>query len=105
MPASHRTAHVQQFAQEAPAFASLMRQIEVARARMDVIRPLLQPALRAQVQPGALGQESWSLLAPNAAAAARLRQQAPALLGALQRAGHEVERLDIKVRAPSAAFF
>ena len=41
--------------------------------------------------------EAWTLLAPHNAAAAKLRQLAPALQAALAVAGHPVRTLRIKV--------
>ena len=69
-----------------------------SRARMTAIAPLLPPALRTQVQGGIpeAGQP-WSLFVPNASAATRLRQMLPTLLAALQRAGHDVPELHIKL--------
>ena len=87
--------------ERAPQLMRLAPLLAESRARMDVITPLLPPALRTQVQPGvpALGQP-WSLLVPNSAAATRLRQLLPTLLEALQRAGHDVPQLRVKVSAP-----
>lgn len=72
-----------------------------SRARMATITPLLPPALRAQVQ-GGIPEEGkeWSLFVPGAATATRVRQLLPTLLEALQRAGHDVPQLRVKVRAP-----
>lgn len=72
-----------------------------SRARMDVITPLLPPALRTQIQ-GGIPEEGkeWSLFVPGAATATRVRQLLPTLLEALQRAGHDVPKIAVKVRAP-----
>ena len=72
-----------------------------SRARLATIAPLLPEALRAQVQ-GGIPEEGkeWSLFVPNSAAATRLRQMLPTLLAALQRAGHEVPKIAVKVQAP-----
>ena len=75
--------------------------MDAARARMATITPLLPPALRAQVRAGIpVEGKEWCLFAPNAAAATRLRQLLPTLLQALQRAGHDVPQLRVKVSAP-----
>ena len=72
-----------------------------SRARTATIAPLLPPALRTQVQGGIpeAGQP-WSLFVPKSSAASRLRQMLPTLLAALQRAGHDVPKVVVKVRAP-----
>ena len=43
---------------------------------------------------------AWTLLAPHNAAAAKLRQLAPALQAALAAAGHPVSTLRVKVAQP-----
>ena len=71
-----------------------------SRARMDAIAPLLPEALRAQAQGGIPEDgQPWSLFVPNSSAATRLRQMLPTLLAALQRAGHDVPKIVVKVRA------
>ena len=72
-----------------------------SRARMAAIAPLLPEALRTQVQ-GGIPEEGkeWSLFVPNASTATRVRQMLPTLLAALQRAGHDVPQLRVKVSAP-----
>ena len=87
--------------ERAPQLMRLAPLLEESRARMAVITPLLPPALRAQVQSGVpTPGQPWSLLVPNSSAATRLRQLLPTLLEALQRAGHDVPQLRVKVSAP-----
>ena len=59
--------------------------------------PLLPPALRELVRPGPIEGESWCLLVPHNAAAAKLRQLAPALLDRLRATGRSVSTIRIKV--------
>lgn len=74
------------------------------------VEPLLPSGLAAHVRPGPLDEEGWSLLAANAAVAAKLRQLAPRLAHALVEAGLGVAAIRIKVlprddaspRAPAA---
>ena len=79
----------------------IARLLAESRARAATIAPLLPPALRTQVQGGIpeAGQP-WSLFVPKSSAASRLRQMLPTLLAALQRAGHDVPKVVVKVRAP-----
>ena len=88
---------LQQAVAEAPTLAHLSRLAAESAARLAVVRPLLPPALRPLVQAGAPEGEAWTLLAPHYAAAAKLRQLAPALQAALAVAGHPVRTLRIKV--------
>ena len=52
---------------------------------------------RTLVQAGAPDADGLTLLAPHNAAAAKLRQLAPALLAALDGAGHPVNAIRVKV--------
>ena len=88
---------LQQAVAEAPTLAHLSRLAAESAARLAVVRPLLPPALRPLVQAGAPEGEAWTLLAPHNAAAAKLRQLAPALQAARAVAGHPVRTLRIKV--------
>lgn len=66
----------------------LMNRLRAAEARVAVVRALLPPALAERVQPGPLEADgSWSLIAPNPAAAAKLRQWLPTLAAALKARG------------------
>ncbi len=67
---------------------SLLGRLRAAEARVAVVRALLPPALAERVQPGPLEDDgSWSLIAPNPAAAAKLRQWLPTLAAALKARG------------------
>jgi hypothetical protein len=80
--------------------ASLMRLQQLLRdsdARFETIRSSLPAPLAAHVRPGPLDAESWSLLAANAAVAAKLRQLQPRLEAAMQRGGWPPVALRIKV--------
>ena len=67
------------------------------QARMEAVRPLLPPALSACVKAGPLDDESWTLLATNAAAAAKLRQHAPRLSAELQRRGLKPSTVKVRI--------
>ena len=69
--------------------------VAVSALGRDVV--VLPPALRTLVQAGAPDADGWTLLAPHNAAAAKLRQLAPALLAALDGAGHPVNAIRVKV--------
>ena len=69
-------------------------------ARLQAIQPLLPPALRSAIQAGPIEGPSWCLLVKGNAAAAKLRQLAPALQAALAAAGHPVSTLRVKVAQP-----
>ena len=46
--------------------------------------------------------KAWGLLVPHNAAAAKLRQLLPALMAALEAAGHPVPAIRVKVLRPGA---
>ena len=82
---------------ESAALASLGERLRESRAMLASIVPLLPRPLAAAVEPGPLDAEGWSLLAANAAVAAKLRQLVPHLEDRLRQAGHAVTTVRIKV--------
>ena len=81
-----------------PALARLVDRLRESNAMLDCVMPLLPPALAAGVRPGPLDAAGWSLLVPNAAVAAKLRQLAPRLEAGLRDQGHAVAAIRIKVQ-------
>jgi len=77
--------------------SSLLRE---SKARYAAIRPLLPEALAAHVRPGPLDDEGWSLLAANAAVAAKLRQMKPRLEDALHERGWQRSPIRVKIQSP-----
>ena len=61
--------------------------LEASRRRLRVIAPALPGTLLASLQPGPIDEDVWSLLAANAAVAAKLRHLLPRLEGLLAQAG------------------
>jgi hypothetical protein len=61
------------------ALTGLLQRLRQSQARLDAVLPLLPPPLQASVRPGPLDDTAWSLLVPNAAVAAKLRQCLPRL--------------------------
>lgn len=94
---------MQQAMNESPMLARLMQMAGESAARLEVIRPLLPVALRKAVRAGPVEEDgTWCLLVAHAAAAAKLRQLAPALLAALRSKGHAVEHIRFKIQPPDA---
>jgi len=83
-------------ARSAP-LASLRQRLADSAARLDALRDVLPAALQAHVAAGPLDDESWSLLAANAAVAAKLRHLQPLLEQALQQRGWPPRTLRVKV--------
>ncbi len=67
-------------------------------ARLQAIQPLLPPALRSAIQAGPIEGPSWCLLVKGNAAAAKLRQLAPALAAHLRSKGWDVQGIRLKVQ-------
>jgi hypothetical protein len=80
----------------------LQQRLGAAQARMDAVRPLLPPGLSACVRAGPLDEEGWTLLASNAAVAAKLRQYLPRLSAELQRRGLTPAGLRVRVLTSTA---
>jgi hypothetical protein len=82
------------------ALARLSQRLRESQARFDAIRPALPEALRPHVKPGPLDDEGWSLLAANAAVAAKLRQLVPDLVAALRASAWQPIPIRIRVQSP-----
>jgi Dna[CI] antecedent, DciA len=81
--------------------ARLRALLEASNANFATIRSLLPAPLAAHVKPGPVDDEGWTLLADNAAAAAKLRQLLPLMEAALlQRDG---KRSAIRLRVQSGS--
>jgi hypothetical protein len=87
-----------QASQEAPTLSRLMDLSNESVARLKAIAPLLPPNLRAGLQAGPIEGESWCLLVPNNAVAAKMRQLLPALQAHLRTKGWEVNAIRLKVQ-------
>ena len=73
----------------------LMRE---SNRRMEIIRPALPGAMSRFVKPGPVDEEGWTLLAANAAVAAKLRHLQPRLEQMLEELGLQPARVRVKVQ-------
>lgn len=78
----------------------LGRRLEESNARFAAIRDVLPPALAEQLRAGPIDDEGWSVLASNAAVAAKLRHWLPRLTQELH--SRSFRELPIRVRLRSA---
>lgn len=83
-----------------PALAALGQRLAESNARYACIASSLPPALVPLVQPGPLDEEGWSLLAANAAVAAKLRHLLPRLQDALRAQGWQATAIRVRLQAP-----
>lgn len=78
--------------------ARLSQRVRESTARYEAVCDNLPEPLRAHVKPGPLDEEGWSLLAANAAVAAKLRQLLPRLEDSLRAKGFQGTSIRIKVQ-------
>lgn len=94
-----------------PQLARLQGLARTSSLYLELVRPLIPPALRASTKAGPIdfpdappapqGQTVWCLIAANNASAGKLRQLLPALLQHLQGAGHPVHSIRLSIeKAP-----
>lgn len=78
--------------------ARLAERLRESKQRFDCIAPVLPDALAAQALPGPVDMHGWTVLAANAAVAAKLRQLVPLLAARLAEHGFAQLPLRVKVR-------
>jgi len=83
---------------QAQPLVSLMQRLQASQACLEVVRAVLPPAVAAYVKAGPIDEEGWTLLVPNSALSAKLRQLQPRLLDALQRKGFKVSAIRVRVQ-------
>ena len=77
--------------------ALLAERLRESKRRFDCIAPVLPDALAVQAQPGPVDEHGWTVLAANAAVAAKLRQLVPLLAARLVEQGFGDLPLRVKV--------
>jgi len=89
---------VQQATQASPTLAGLAARVLDTQQRLRALDDLIPVELRCAVAAGPAEGDVWCLLVNGSAAAAKLRQLAPALVARLQSRGWAVTSLRLKVR-------
>jgi Dna[CI] antecedent, DciA len=79
---------------------SLESRLRESNARFEAIAPALPEGLARELRPGPIDDEGWTVLASNAAVAAKLRHLLPRLTEALR--ARSLRELPIRVRLRSA---
>jgi hypothetical protein len=96
--ASSKTLSIEQALSRSSPLNQLSQLLRESNARYDVIRPLLPESLAPHVKPGPVDEQGWSLLAANAAVAAKLRQLQPRLETELRNRGWQVSAIRVKTQ-------
>ncbi len=92
---------LEQVVDAAPTLSQLSAIARDTQNRLKAIAPLLPVSLRALVQSGSVEDDTWCLLVPNSAVAAKLRQTLPALCAHLRTKGWNVTTIRVKVKSNS----
>ena len=86
--------------QSAP-LVRLVQRVRESQERHAAMAPVLPAALRRSVQPGPVDETGWTLLAANAAVAAKLRHLRPLIEQRLADEGWPTLAIRVKVQAPA----
>jgi hypothetical protein len=89
---------LQQAADDSPVLAGLAARARDAGERLRAVETLIPADMRPAVQAGPAEGDAWCLLVQGSAAAAKLRQLAPALVARLNAKGWQVSSIRIKVQ-------
>ena len=82
--------------------ASLAERLRESKRRFECIAPVLPGTLAAQAQPGPVDEHGWTVLAANAAVAAKLRQLVPLFVARLAEHGFAELPLRVRIRSREA---
>lgn len=72
--------------------------MQESRRRLDLVTPALPGAMSRFVQAGPVDEDGWTLLAANAAVAAKLRHLLPRLEQMLEAGGARPSKVRVKVQ-------
>mgnify|MGYP000712307529 CR=1 FL=1 len=96
-PATPLSQPIRQALDSCEPLTRLTQRLRESTERLDAIRPLLPPPMRAAVRSGPLDAEGWTILADNGAVAAKLRHMVPALQQRMESAGWPAMAIRVKV--------
>ena len=89
---------IAQALRESAPLGRLGERLRLSNALFSAAAPALPAGLAAEVSPGPVDEEGWSILCSNAAVAAKVRQLVPRLEQLLSEAGQPVAAIRIKVQ-------
>ena len=79
--------------------ANLLARVRASQARLDALADVLPGLLRQHLRAGPLDDDGWTILAANAAVAAKLRHLLPMLQEALLAKGWQATAIRVKVQS------
>ena len=79
--------------------AGLLARVRASQQRLDALADVLPGPLRTHLRAGPLDDEGWTLLAANAAVAAKLRHLLPTIAEALLAKGWQATSIRVKVQS------
>jgi hypothetical protein len=85
--------------EQSAALVLLTRRLQESNARYAAVQECLPAPLRTHVTPGPIDDEGWSLLAANAAVAAKLRHLLPRLDDALRAKGWQPTAIRVRIQS------
>src|SRR3954469_24337173 len=97
MTRRHYAVPLHEAAEESPTLARLTQLARESGDRLKAVASVIPAPLRASIRPGPIEGTSWCLLVDSSAAAAKLRQLVPVLLGKLNSSGFQVTAIRLKL--------
>jgi len=79
--------------------ANLLARVRASQERLDALAGVLPAPLRTHLRAGPLDDDGWTLLAANAAIAAKLRHLLPTIAEALAAKGWQATAIRVKVQS------
>lgn len=96
-PKKNTAVSIREAAEQSPVLSRLSDLIRQSNVCLDAVTPFLPFALRKQVSPGPIEEDTWCIFAHNSAVASKLRQLKPDLETAVRGRETGVKYIRIRV--------
>jgi hypothetical protein len=87
-------------AEQHPVLGHLLPLAAASREMLQIVQPVLPPALAKGALPGKWDGTTWTLMASSSAAATKLQQLVPRMIEALAARGRNITAIKIRVQEP-----